>query len=187
MHSWSPATQMRCSSVRSLISTRTSGEANRSFISGNRLCPPAISRASSPCRSSSAIASPTLDARSYSNGAGTCIVLPLLNRVDPVGLGAAWALLLHQAWLRATRVRPTSDSSELLPGCPYRTYPNGPIGSGGPATLRIVSDVEVAVLAVDGCFDSGLSAVVDVLGTANALRQNVPAPPIEFTVTIVGL
>jgi transcriptional regulator GlxA family with amidase domain len=53
--------------------------------------------------------------------------------------------------------------------------------------LRIVSDVDIAVLAVDGCFDSGLSAVVDVLETANALRQDVPAPPTGFTVTIVGL
>jgi putative intracellular protease/amidase len=61
------------------------------------------------------------------------------------------------------------------------------IGSGGPATLSIVSDVDVAVLAVDGCFDSGLSAVVDVLATANALRQEVPAPPTPFTVSIVGL
>jgi transcriptional regulator GlxA family with amidase domain len=61
------------------------------------------------------------------------------------------------------------------------------IGSGGAATLSIVSDVDVAVLAVDGCFDSGLSAVVDVLATANALRQEVPAPPTAFTVTIVGL
>ena len=61
------------------------------------------------------------------------------------------------------------------------------IGSGGAATLSIVSDVDVAVLAVDGCFDSGLSAVVDVLATANALRQDVPAPPPAFTVTIVGL
>ena len=61
------------------------------------------------------------------------------------------------------------------------------IGSGGPATLGIVSDVDVAVLVVDGCFDSGLSAVVDVLATANALRQDVPAPPTAFTVTIVGL
>ena len=60
-------------------------------------------------------------------------------------------------------------------------------GSGGAATLSIVSDVDVAVLAVDGCFDSGLSAVVDVLATANALRQEVPAPPPAFTVTIVGL
>jgi transcriptional regulator GlxA family with amidase domain len=63
----------------------------------------------------------------------------------------------------------------------------GPIGSGGPATLSIVSDVDVAVLAVDGCFDSGLSSVVDVLATANALRQDVSAPPAPFTVTIVGL
>jgi transcriptional regulator GlxA family with amidase domain len=61
------------------------------------------------------------------------------------------------------------------------------IGSGGAATLSIVSDVDVAVLAVDGCFDSGLSAVVDVLATANALRENVPASPTAFTVTIVGL
>jgi transcriptional regulator GlxA family with amidase domain len=61
------------------------------------------------------------------------------------------------------------------------------IGSGGAATLSIVSDVDVAVLAVDDCFDSGLSAVVDVLATANALRQDVPAPPTAFTVTIVGL
>jgi transcriptional regulator GlxA family with amidase domain len=47
--------------------------------------------------------------------------------------------------------------------------------------------MDVAVLAVDGCFDSGLSAVVDVLATANVLRQQVPAPPTGFTVTIVGL
>ncbi len=53
--------------------------------------------------------------------------------------------------------------------------------------MSIVSDVDVAVLAVDDCFDSGLSAVVDVLATANALRQDVPAPPTAFTVTIVGL
>ena len=48
------------------------------------------------------------------------------------------------------------------------------IGSGGPATLSIVSDVDVAVLAVDGCFDSGLSAVVDVLATANASDRTCP-------------
>jgi transcriptional regulator GlxA family with amidase domain len=47
--------------------------------------------------------------------------------------------------------------------------------------------MDVAVLAVDGCFDSGLSAVVDVLATANVLRQDVTAPPTGFTVTIVGL
>jgi hypothetical protein len=31
--------------------------------------------------------------------------------------------------------------------------------------------MDVAVLAVDGCFDSGLSAVLDVLATANALEK----------------
>ena len=61
------------------------------------------------------------------------------------------------------------------------------IGSGGAATLSIVSDMDVAVLAVDGCFDSGLSAVLDVLATANALREDVPTSPTAFTVTIVGL
>jgi transcriptional regulator GlxA family with amidase domain len=46
--------------------------------------------------------------------------------------------------------------------------------------------MDIAVLAVDGCFDSGLSSVVDVLGTANALREQIsPAPP-AFAVTIVG-
>ncbi len=53
--------------------------------------------------------------------------------------------------------------------------------------MNLISDVDVAVLAVDGCFDSGLSAVVDVLATANALRQDVPASPTPFTVTIIGL
>jgi hypothetical protein len=36
---------------------------------------------------------------------------------------------------------------------------------------RIVSDVDVAVPAVDDGFDSGLSAVLDVLATANTLRH----------------
>src|SRR3954463_13321612 len=54
------------------MSTRCSGAARRSFIIGSRLCPPAITRASGPRRSSVASASSTLLARSYSNGAGTC-------------------------------------------------------------------------------------------------------------------
>ena len=61
------------------------------------------------------------------------------------------------------------------------------IGSGGAATLSIVSDVDVAVLAVDDCFDSGLSAVVDVLATANASDRTCPHRQPAFTVTIVGL
>jgi transcriptional regulator GlxA family with amidase domain len=47
--------------------------------------------------------------------------------------------------------------------------------------------VDVAVLAVDDCFDSGLAAVVDVLSTANALRGDVRNPPPEFRATIVGV
>src|SRR2546423_3093834 len=55
------------------MSTRCSGVARRSFISGSRLWPPAITRASDPSRASLASASSTLVARSYSNGAGTCM------------------------------------------------------------------------------------------------------------------
>ncbi|MQS15860.1 helix-turn-helix domain-containing protein [Streptomyces kaniharaensis] len=45
--------------------------------------------------------------------------------------------------------------------------------------------MQIAMVAVDGIFDSGLSALLDVLGTANAVRlQGEEAPP--FTVTVVG-
>jgi transcriptional regulator GlxA family with amidase domain len=47
--------------------------------------------------------------------------------------------------------------------------------------------MEVAVLAVDGMFDSGLCTVLDVLGTANALRDQVDAGPSPIAVTTVGL
>jgi len=52
--------------------------------------------------------------------------------------------------------------------------------------LDTVSDMRLAVLTVDGMFDSGLSAVLDVLAAANALRDDgqMPAPP--FDVTVVG-
>ena len=44
-----------------------------------------------------------------------------------------------------------------------------------------VSDMRVAVLTVDGMFDSGLTAILDILNTANALSGQVdlPAPPFE--------
>src|SRR5215210_472496 len=66
------SSRMYASSSRSLMSTRCSGVASRSFIIGSRLWPPAITRASGPSRSSEAIAPSTLVARSYSNGAGVC-------------------------------------------------------------------------------------------------------------------
>ena len=52
----SPISTYASSSCRSLMSTRYSGLASRSFIMGSRLWPPATIRASSPSRSSSAMA-----------------------------------------------------------------------------------------------------------------------------------
>ncbi|WP_214405982.1 GlxA family transcriptional regulator [Pseudonocardia lacus] len=47
--------------------------------------------------------------------------------------------------------------------------------------------MRVAVLTVDGMFDSGLSAVLDVLTAASALREDTPGAPPPFEVTVVGL
>jgi transcriptional regulator GlxA family with amidase domain len=44
----------------------------------------------------------------------------------------------------------------------------------------------ITVLAVPDLFDSGLSAVLDVLATANALRQDVAAAVPSFDVTVAG-
>lgn len=46
--------------------------------------------------------------------------------------------------------------------------------------------MQIAVLAVEGMFDSGLSVVLDVLATANALREHAAASGSPFNVTIVG-
>ena len=37
--------------------------------------------------------------------------------------------------------------------------------------------MKVSVLAYDGIFDSGLAAVLDVLDTANAMRDSLESPP----------
>src|SRR4051794_4646585 len=66
------------------MSMRCSGLASRSFIIGSRLWPPAMMRASGPRRCSAAIASSTLSARWYSNGAGVCTGLSF--RVVALGL-----------------------------------------------------------------------------------------------------
>lgn len=47
--------------------------------------------------------------------------------------------------------------------------------------------MRIAVLAVDGAFDSGLSIVLDVFAIANALRDQVPGTSPPFEVTPVGL
>ncbi|MFJ4848155.1 GlxA family transcriptional regulator [Streptomyces sp. NPDC088733] len=46
--------------------------------------------------------------------------------------------------------------------------------------------MDIAVVAYDGVFDSGLSAVLDVLQAANAMRGELPQPPPEWNVTTVG-
>jgi transcriptional regulator GlxA family with amidase domain len=49
-----------------------------------------------------------------------------------------------------------------------------------------VSVMKVAILVVDGVFDSGLAAVLDVLRTANELRTELPNPP-HWQVRTVGI
>jgi transcriptional regulator GlxA family with amidase domain len=46
--------------------------------------------------------------------------------------------------------------------------------------------MDVAVLVYDGVFDSGLSAILDVLDAANAMRAELPQPPPAWQVTTVG-
>ncbi|POX45898.1 GlxA family transcriptional regulator [Streptomyces sp. Ru72] len=46
--------------------------------------------------------------------------------------------------------------------------------------------MKISVLVVDGVFDSGLSSVLDVLRTANALRGELPEPPPPWQVRCVS-
>lgn len=47
--------------------------------------------------------------------------------------------------------------------------------------------MRIAVVALDGVFDSGLSIVLDVLATANSMREHLPGPPSAFEAVVVGL
>ncbi|MFI5782930.1 GlxA family transcriptional regulator [Nocardia sp. NPDC051570] len=47
--------------------------------------------------------------------------------------------------------------------------------------------MRIAVVALDGVFDSGLAVVLDVLETANALRDNVAGTPPPFDIVVAGL
>jgi transcriptional regulator GlxA family with amidase domain len=49
-----------------------------------------------------------------------------------------------------------------------------------------VYDMEIAVLAHDGVFDSGLAAILDVLQGANDMRGQLPQPPPAWEVRTVG-
>lgn len=53
-------------------------------------------------------------------------------------------------------------------------------------TSDTVSAMDIAVLAYDGVFDSGLASILDVLTTANAMRGELPHPPPAREVTTVG-
>ncbi|MGW1492186.1 GlxA family transcriptional regulator [Streptomyces sp. NPDC002402] len=46
--------------------------------------------------------------------------------------------------------------------------------------------MDVSVLVYDGVFDSGLSAILDVLAGANAMRGEIPHPPPAWQVTTIG-
>lgn len=59
--------------------------------------------------------------------------------------------------------------------------------SGESDAFDTIPDMRVAVVALDGVFDSGLSVVLDVLATANSMRENLAAAPSAFEVTVVGL
>ncbi|MEV6212365.1 helix-turn-helix domain-containing protein [Kitasatospora sp. NPDC051914] len=46
--------------------------------------------------------------------------------------------------------------------------------------------MKISVLVADGAFDSGLAAVLDVLQTANELRDELPKPPPPWQVTCIN-
>lgn len=58
--------------------------------------------------------------------------------------------------------------------------------SGGCDRSLTVSDMKISVLVVDGTFDSGLASVLDVLQTANELREELPQPPPAWQVSCVS-
>src|SRR4051794_3927364 len=96
------------------MSTRCVGVASRSFIIGSRLWPPAMMRASSPSRSSEAIAPSTLVARSYSNGAGVCTRVASAHRQLLARLADVLALLVLDGGVAADHGRARQVLGALL-------------------------------------------------------------------------
>src|ERR1700761_5707728 len=66
------------------------------------------------------------------------------------------------------------------------TAPSARFSSGGPDTFGTVSAMRVAVLTVDGMFDSGLTTMLDILATANALSGRAGLAGAPFEVTVAG-
>src|SRR3984957_12460967 len=63
----------------------------------------------------------------------------------------------------------------------------GPPSSGKSVEYGIVLAMEVSVLAMQGAFDLGLSALLDTLGTAKELAGTMNAPTVTINVTVVGV
>jgi transcriptional regulator GlxA family with amidase domain len=59
-------------------------------------------------------------------------------------------------------------------------------GEADPAMLSIVCDMRIGVFPVPGCFDSGLSAILDVVRTAELLRPSVDPSIPALEVLVVG-
>jgi hypothetical protein len=59
--------------------------------------------------------------------------------------------------------------------------------SGESVEYGIVLAMHVLVLALQGTFDLGLSALLDTLGTANELASAMDAPTAAINVTLVGV
>ena len=62
-----------------------------------------------------------------------------------------------------------------------------PTSSGKSVEYGIVLAMDVSVLALQGAFDLGLSALLDTLGTANELARTMNTPTVAINVTVVGL
>src|ERR1700732_692071 len=63
----------------------------------------------------------------------------------------------------------------------------GEPASGESVEYGIVLAMHVLVLALQGTFDLGLSALLDTLGTANELATAMDAPTAAINVTVVGV
>src|SRR5262245_15509282 len=93
--------------------------------------------------------------------------------------------------------RPNAAQNHVTP--PYRAASQLPVTTGpyeGPLrrasgaydSFATVYVMRVGLLASDGCFSSGLTALIDVLSTAQAARPAVDPsiPPIRMDVTGIG-
>src|SRR5258708_12359032 len=76
--------------------------------------------------------------------------------------------------------------SPLLTGSAVSAIGGEPT-SGESVEYGIVLAMHVLVLALQGSFDLGLSALLDTLGTANELATTMDAPTAAINVTLVGV